>query len=139
MQPLRRAERRRTLRVSLEIPLRVQARISNGETVSYPSCTQKVGGDGALLLLDAPVMPGEPLLLTNEWTSETARCFVTSVKDRREPKGIVHRYVGVGFAFPETDFWHIVFPKAGTRQATRSAQTGALIPPNTQHFRRYGT
>src|SRR5262249_44513929 len=111
MQPLRRPERRRTVRVSLQIPLKVQARVKNGETVTYVGFTQKVSGDGGLLLLDAPVLPGEPLLLTNEWTSETVRCFVTCVKDRREPKGVLLRYVGVGFAFPETDFWHIVFPK----------------------------
>jgi hypothetical protein len=139
MQPLRRPERRRTVRVSLQIPLKVQARVKNGETVTFHGVTQKVGGDGALLLLDAPVMQGDPLLLTNEATVESVRCFVTSVRDRREAKGQLKRFVGIGFAFPDTNFWHIVFPRAGTRQATRSAQTGALISPDREPFRRFGT
>jgi hypothetical protein len=139
MQAFRRPERRRTVRVSLQIPLKVQARVKNGETATYLGFTQKLSGDGGMLLLDAPVLPGEPLLLTNEATSETVRCFVTCVRDRREPKGHLQRFVGVGFAFPDTHFWHIIFPKAGTRQATRSAQTGALMSPNAEPFRRFGT
>jgi hypothetical protein len=139
MQPLRRTERRRTVRVSLQIPLKVQTRLKNGETITFHGFTQKVGGDGGLLLLDAPVTPGEPLLLTNESTVESVKCFVTSVRDRRESKGQLKRFIGVGFAFPDTNFWHIIFPRSGTRQATRSAQTGALISPDSQPFRRFGT
>jgi len=39
------------------------------------------------------------------------------------------RFVGIGFFNPNIDFWHIVFPKSGTRQAIRSSVTGALVPP----------
>ena len=40
--------------------------------------------------------------------------------------------MGITFLAPDVDFWHIVFPKAGTRQAVRSPQTGALVPPGTR-------
>jgi hypothetical protein len=36
--------------------------------------------------------------------------------------------VGMAFVNSSVDFWHIVFPKSGTRQAVRSSQTGALVP-----------
>jgi hypothetical protein len=59
---------------------------------------------------------------------------VTSLREKRD-----RRFVGVAFADPDVDFWHIVFPRSGTRQAIRSAQTGALMPPgirsdNPQQF-----
>jgi hypothetical protein len=74
--------------------------------------------------MDAPLMPGQAVRLINESTAESVECFVTSVREKREK-----RFIGIGFAVPKTDFWHIVFPKAGTRQAVRSARTGALVPP----------
>jgi hypothetical protein len=46
------------------------------------------------------------------------------LREKRE-----RRFVGISFVNPNVDFWHIVFPKAGTRQAVRSSQTGALVPP----------
>jgi hypothetical protein len=57
-------------------------------------------------------------------TSESIDCFVTSLREKQD-----RRFVGIGFASPNVDFWHIAFPKAGTRQAIRSSQTGALMPP----------
>jgi c-di-GMP-binding flagellar brake protein YcgR len=140
MQHIRRPERRRTMRVSLQIPLKVQCQLSPEETLTYRASTQKVCADGALLLLDALVVPGQPLQLTNEATRETVKCFVTSVRERRDRKNNFQRFVGVGFALPQTNFWHIAFPKAGTRQAVRSLRTGDLVySSEIGPYRRFGT
>ena len=80
MQRTRYPERRRTVRLPLQIPVKVRCRLPE--------------------------------------------CHVTSLREKRE-----RRFVGITFTSPNTDFWHIVFPKAGTRQAVRSPQTGALVPP----------
>ena|SRR5713101_8923755 len=139
METLRRPERRRTLRVTLQIPVKVESKRRDGETAVYQAFTQKVSAHGALLMLDAPLTLGDLLVLTNENTSKTVKCFVTHVRDRRDPRQLPQRYVGVGFVFPESNFWRMVFPKAGTRQATRSSRTGVLIYPASHTFQRTGT
>lgn len=139
MEYLRQPERRRTLRVTLQIPVKVESKRRDGETATYQAFTQKVSGYGALLILDAPLTLGDLLVLTNENTSETVKCFVTHVRDRRDPKHLPQRYIGVGFVFPDSNFWHMVFPKPGTRQATRSSRTGVLINPVSHALQRVGT
>lgn len=95
-----------------------------GEAIDLKAFTQFVSAHGALIVMDAPLLPGQMIRVFNEMTSESVECFVTSVREKRE-----RRFVGVGFAAPRDDFWHVVFPKAGTRQAVRSSQTGALVSP----------
>ena len=124
MQRTRYPERRRTTRLSLQIPLTVRCRLTEGETIDLKASTYIVSANGALLLMDTPLLPGQKVRIINDMTSEVTDCYVTSLREKRE-----RRFVGVGFAVPNPDFWHIVFPKAGTRQAIRSAQTGALVPP----------
>jgi hypothetical protein len=117
-------ERRRTVRITLQIPLKVRCQMPEGETIDLKAYTQYVSAHGGLIVMDAPLAPGQPVRLINETTAETVDCFVTSVREKQE-----RRFVGVGFAVPKVDFWHVVFPKAGTRQAVRSSQTGSLIRP----------
>jgi hypothetical protein len=96
-----------------------------GEAIDLQAYTQFVSAHGALIVMDAPLMPGQMVRLFNEMTDESVECFVTGVREKRE-----RRFVGVGFATPKTDFWHVVFPRAGTRQAVRSSQTGSLVDPD---------
>ncbi len=123
----RRPERRHSMRVSLQMPLIVESTTSWGEFVAYKALTLNLSANGALLALDARVYPGESLLLVNRTTSEAVQCYVTFVRDKRDGKGPAQRLVGVGFAVPQSNFWHIVFPRAGTRQATRAPRTGGLV------------
>jgi hypothetical protein len=95
-----------------------------GEAIDLKAFTQFVSANGALIVMDEPLLPGQTVRLFNEMTSESVECFVTSVREKQD-----RRFIGVGFATPRTDFWHVVFPKAGTRQQVRSAQTGSLIQP----------
>ena len=123
MQLARRPERRRSVRVPFQLPLIVQFHNAEGELIQLKAHTQAVNAHGALMLLDAPVKPGQTIHLFNDVTSESVQCYVTSVRERRD-----RRYVGIGFSSPDCRFWHITFPKAATRPATRSGRTGALIP-----------
>jgi hypothetical protein len=96
-----------------------------GEAIDLKAFTQYVSAGGALIVMDAPLLPGQTVRVFNEMTAESVECFVTSVREKQD-----RRFIGVGFAAPRGDFWHVVFPKAGTRQAVRSSQTGSLIPPD---------
>jgi hypothetical protein len=95
-----------------------------GEAIDLKALTQSVSAGGALIVMDAPLLPGQTVRVFNEMTSESVECFVTSVREKQD-----RRLIGLGFAAPRSDFWHVVFPKAGTRQAVRSSQTGSLVPP----------
>ena len=117
-------ERRRTVRITLQIPLTVRCQMPEGEAIDLQASTQSVSAGGALIVMDAPLLPGQTVRVFNEMTSESVECFVTSVREKQD-----RRFVGVGFVAPRNDFWHVVFPKAGTRQAVRSSQTGSLVPP----------
>jgi hypothetical protein len=124
MQRTRYPERRRTTRVYLEIPLIVRCRLPEGETIDLKASTYIVSAHGALVLMDTPLMPGQTVKIYNEHTSCSTDCVVTSLREKRE-----RRFVGMAFVHPNIDFWHVVFPRSGTRQAVRSSQTGALVPP----------
>jgi hypothetical protein len=102
----------------------VRCQMPEGEAIDLKAVTQYVSAGGALIVMDAPLLPGQTVRVINEMTSESVECFVTSVREKRD-----QRFIGVGFAAPRNDFWHVVFPKAGTRQAVRSSQTGSLVPP----------
>ena len=117
-------ERRRTVRITLQIPLKVRCQMPEGEAIDLKAFTQYVSAHGALIVMDAPLLSGQAVRVFNEMTSESVECFVTSVREKQD-----RRFIGVGFAAPKNDFWHVVFPKAGTRQAVRSSQTGSLVQP----------
>lgn len=134
VQRTRYPERRRTTRLSLQVPLTVRCRLPEGETIDLKASTYVVSAHGALVLMDTPLIPGQTVKVFNEHTANSADCVVTSLREKRE-----RRFVGIAFVNPNIDFWHVVFPKAGTRQAIRSAVTGALVPPgfrqeNTPQF-----
>ena len=130
MQRSRYPERRQTVRVSLQIPLTVRCQSTDGDAIYLKASTQQVGANGALVVMAERLIPGQAVRLYNEMTNESVECFVTSVRERRN-----ELYIGVGFANPRSDFWHMAFPKAGTRQAVRSSQTGTLIFPGTPAHR----
>jgi hypothetical protein len=98
--------------------------MTEGEAIDLKAFTQHVSAHGALIVMDAPLLPGQMVRVSNELTSESVECFVTSIREKQE-----RRFIGLGFAAPKKDFWHVVFPKAGTRQAVRSSQTGSLVQP----------
>ena len=130
MHRTRYPERRRTVRITLQIPVRVRCQMPEGEAIDLKAYTQYVSGHGALIVMDAPLLPGQNVRVFNEMTNESVECFVASVREKQD-----RRFIGIGFSAPKVDFWHVVFPKAGTRQAVRSSQTGSLVNPEGPKIR----
>lgn len=126
MQRSRYPERRNTVRVSLQIPLTVRCQSPEGDAIYLKASTHSVSANGALMVMAERLVPGQSVRLYNEITNESMECFVTSVKEKGEV-----RFIGIGFSAPRSNFWHMVFPRTGTRQAVRSSQTGTLIFPGT--------
>ena len=112
------------MRLSLQVPLTVRCRLPEGETIDLKASTYVVSAHGALVLMDTPLIPGQTVKVFNEHTARSVDCVVTSLREKRD-----RRFVGMAFVTPGVDFWHVVFPKSGTKQAIRSAVTGALVPP----------
>lgn len=110
-------ERRRTLRVSLALPVIVHGQNELGEKFCLRATTYSVNQQGALIALDENVVPGQSLLLVNENTSRSAETRVAHVRRDRDGK----RYVGVEFVNPDANFWKMTFPMPGARPLRRAA------------------
>jgi len=63
-----------------------------------------VSAHGGLLLLAAQVSPGQKLLLTNKLTQKKLECWVVYLGPAHPHKSDV----GIAFAGPTPDFWHIM-------------------------------
>src|SRR6516164_1696970 len=112
-------ERRRTLRVALSVPVVVHGQNEQGEKFCVRAMTRAVNQQGALLVMDEAVVPGQSLLLVNENTSRSAETRVAHVRRDRDGK----RYVGVEFVNPDANFWKMTFPMPGARPLRRAAGT----------------
>src|SRR5260221_514181 len=84
MQRTRYPERRRTTRLSLQIPLTVRCRLPEGETIDLKASTYIVSANGALVLMDTPLIPGQVVKVFNEHTAKSVDCVVTSLREKRE-------------------------------------------------------
>jgi hypothetical protein len=109
-------ERRRTLRVSLSVPLAVHGENETKEKFCVRTVTQAVNKNGALLCLQEPVVMGQTLLLVNENSHRTTESRVVYIKHDRDGK----TYVGVEFAVTDANFWHMTFPIPGARPLRRA-------------------
>ncbi len=108
-------ERRRTLRVALTVPLTVHGKTDSGERFSAQTLSQSVNRNGALFHLEEIVLMGQVLILVNDHTTQSMECRVVSTHRARDGK----QYVGVEFLYPETNFWHMQFPKPGAKPLRR--------------------
>ena len=84
MQRARFPERRRTVRLPLQVPLTVRCLLSEGETIDLKATTYIVSAHGALLLMDTPLIPGQRIHVYNEMTAESVDCHVTSLREKHE-------------------------------------------------------
>lgn len=104
-------ERRRTLRVALNVPLTVHGKTDSGEKFSAQTCSQSINQQGGLFSLEEIVVVGQKLILVNDHTAQSVECRVVS--NRRSSDGKQH--IGVEFTSPEHNFWHMRFPIPGTK------------------------
>jgi hypothetical protein len=108
-------ERRRTLRVSMALPIIVHGQNDEGEKFCVRAITRSVNKQGALLAMDEMVVPGQSLLIVNENTNRSAETRVAHVKRDRDGK----LYVGLEFVNPDNNFWMMTFPLPGARPLRR--------------------
>jgi c-di-GMP-binding flagellar brake protein YcgR len=108
-------ERRRTLRVSITVPLTVHGTTDEGEKFSAQGQSQSVNRNGALLQLDQVVIVGQTLHLVNDNSNRTAESRVVAIKRDREGK----TFVAVEFVTPDANFWHMTFPIPGAKPLRR--------------------
>ncbi|HKV26377.1 MAG TPA: PilZ domain-containing protein [Candidatus Acidoferrum sp.] len=114
-------ERRRTLRVSITVPLTVHGQDQNGDKFRVKAKSHSVNRHGALIQMDEPVSVGQVLILVNENSDRTVESRVVSVKRDRENK----TFVGVEFASADSNFWHMSFPLPGARPLRKTVDTKA--------------
>jgi hypothetical protein len=117
-------ERRRTVRVMLTVPLRVNGKTEIGEKFSVRALSHSVSLHGASIELEQGVVLGEIMHLENEITRENVEGKVVSIRRARDGK----RYVAVEFTDSNPNFWHMAFPVPGARPLRRpiAAKVSAL-------------
>jgi hypothetical protein len=100
------ANRRRSQRVLMTIPVRVSGQNVLGSPFEEETQTRAISAHGALILISAQVYRGQRLTLSNVQTKAALECVVAHI-DRRRGE---HPQVGVEFALPNPMFWHVAFP-----------------------------
>lgn len=108
-------ERRRTVRVMLRVPVRIQGQTEEGETFSTSAQTHSVSLHGASVELDWRVTIGGVLLLEKEGTKEKIEGKIVSIRRGKDGK----TQVGVEFTSVHPNFWHMFFPVPGARPLRR--------------------
>src|SRR2546421_537637 len=98
------ANRRRSQRVLVTIPVRVSGQKGAGSPFEEETHTRAISAHGALLLVSTPVHRGQRLTLSNVQTKAALECVVAHIDRRKDPQA------GVEFTLPNPMFWHVAFP-----------------------------
>ncbi len=100
------ANRRRSQRVLMTIPVRVSGQNVLGSPIEEETQTLAISAHGALILVSTQVNRGQRLTLSNVQTKAALECVVAHI-DRHKSD---HPRVGVEFILPNPVFWHVAFP-----------------------------
>jgi c-di-GMP-binding flagellar brake protein YcgR len=100
------ANRRRSQRVLMTIPVRVSGQSGVGLPFEEETQTRAISAHGALILVSTQVYRGQRLTLSNVQTKGALECVVAHI-DRHQSD---HPQVGVEFMLPNPIFWHVAFP-----------------------------
>ena len=100
------ANRRRSQRVLMTIPVRVSGKTDAGLPFGEETHTRAISAHGALILMSTQVYRGQRLTLSNVQTKAALECVVAHI-DRRQAE---HPQAGVEFTLPNPMFWHVAFP-----------------------------
>src|SRR6266403_3195282 len=100
------ANRRRSQRVLMTIPVRVSGKTGAGSPFEEETHTRAISAHGALILVSTPVYRGQRLTLSNIQTRSALECVVAHI-DRRKGE---QPQAGVEFTLPNPMFWHVAFP-----------------------------
>ena len=100
------ANRRRSQRVLMKIPVRVSSQIGAASFFEEDTYTLAISVHGALLVVTAPVYRGQRFTLSNVQTNAALECIVAHID---KGPGEQTR-VGVEFMMPNQTFWRVAFP-----------------------------
>jgi len=100
------ANRRRSQRVLMTIPVRVSGQNVLGSPFEEETHTRAISAHGALILVSTRVYRGQRLTLSNVQAKAALECVVAHI-DRHQSD---HPQVGVEFMLPNPMFWHVAFP-----------------------------
>jgi hypothetical protein len=111
----RRIERRRSARVTLAVPLRIDGQELSGEQFIIRTQSHTVSQFGCMVPLEAEVSPDQMLVLMNEHTRQSVQARVVTTRRNRDGK----RYLGLEFVSQNSNFWRMAFSKPGARSLKR--------------------
>ena len=100
------ANRRRSQRVLMKIPVRVSGQTGPGSLFEEETHTLAISAHGALIAVSKQVSKGQRLSVSNVQTRAALECVVVHI-GKREGERI---QVGVEFMLPNPIFWHVAFP-----------------------------
>jgi hypothetical protein len=109
------SSKRRSSRVSIDMPVEVFGQSVNGKVFREETRTTTVNAHGALLVLGSTVQIKPSVLLINKTTRIEVQCRVISLKETE--KGKIE--LGVEFVIPQPRFWGIAFPPEDWNNADR--------------------
>jgi len=105
--PMHEQHHRRTTRVLLRIPIKVEGTGANGQPFDEETFTVMIDGHGARIVLKNPPRPGERLTITNLRSGKSSP-FRLVRRIGKSPSGEAEW--GVECLQPGTNFWGIYFP-----------------------------
>src|SRR6267142_1917269 len=100
------ANRRRSQRVLMTIPVRVSGQTGVGLRFEEETQTRAISAHGALILVSTQVYRGQRLTLSNVQTKAALECVVAHIEKYQSSQP----QVGVEFMLPNPIFWHVAFP-----------------------------
>src|SRR3984893_9690282 len=100
------ANRRRSQRVLMTIPVRVSGQNGVGLPFEEETHTRAISAHGGVILLSTQVNRGQRLTLSNVQTKAALECVVAHIDSHQGG----HPQVGVEFMLPNPIFWHVAFP-----------------------------
>jgi hypothetical protein len=100
------ANRRRSQRVLMTIPVRVSGQNGVGLPFEEETHTRAISAHGGLILVSTQVNRGQRLTLSNVQTKAALECVVAHIDSHQGG----HPQVGVEFMLPNPIFWHVAFP-----------------------------
>jgi hypothetical protein len=106
------ANRRRSQRVLVRVPVLVRGLAEDDRPVSETTHTLVVNAHGALIDLAMDVRPGQKLVLEHGVSGKMVEARVVHVTKKETNK----TEVGIAFALPAPYFWGIDFPPADWTQ-----------------------
>ena len=100
------ANRRRSERVILQVPVTVEARAQDGKQAREEAVTSVVNAHGGLMKVGMTLKAGQPITLTNTKSNAQQSCRVIRVETSDSGTSAV----AFEFDQPAPKFWPITFP-----------------------------